>query len=926
MADISEGAKVLVKGRDVGVIRYGPATTEFASGEWVGVELETAAGEGNGTVAGVQYFSCPDGHATFVRPPLVEPYDAQAAAANQISRLARSRAAKKVVKQKLDQDTWNALENHQEQLNLRRGAQMKDAQRSLEHEASAKHFSRRESAKDEDDLTAIEPDASYAGATVTLPVTESGMLAMLDHFKHGRNLHISSAARIFGAFHRMVSQLASLEEVLLPADDGQKYQLTVIGDLHGQLQDLFSIFAINGLPSKHNWYLFNGDFVDRGNCGVEVIATIFGFKLLFPGCVHFNRGNHESRNQNSWMGFEEEVFAKYSEEEYVDPAAVEAAGGAAVAGQRLGGGDARGRRMLELCHNIFDALPLATLVEKKIFVVHGGLSARCGITLAHIKSIKRKREPPLHGTSFEDRLIEDLLWSDPRNISGTQPSERGAGVEFGQEITNNFCAVNSVALVIRSHECVMEGFEVQHGGRLITLFSASRYCGTQTNKGAFLTLGKDLQPAIQQFYAHSLEQTDFGTAAKDEEEKSGDMAGSDKLADDVIKMLIERICDHKHSLFWYFTQHDSEHCGRVSRVDWATALRNVLALDLPFISYQSRLAELEEDGSINYAKFLERYRIQMADEHNGWQDSVIDQICQKLYRAIGGGTLREAFAKFDTDGDHFIEYEEFMKTLKTMDCGLTEAQIYELMRSCDTDNDSKIDFEEFAGRFQVVFERVAAKEGAVVAPPLEAFAQEGLSRIGAALYAKFDGKLLAAFEQFDTDGNKEVSLEEFASGVATLEIEPAFSNEELVRLLKAVDIDASGQIDYPEFVSAFRISDSAPSQKGVGGGAGGAGGGDGNTWQMSVLQQVANVLYQHRIHLRSAFRMFDMDNSGTVTADEFQKSLATINQLLDCPLTPHQIAELMTALDTDGDGVLSYKEFFDGFKIVDTRLAELPST
>ena len=60
--------------------------------------------------------------------------------------------------------------------------------------------------------------------------------------------------------------------------------------------------------------------------------------------------------------------------------------------------------------------------------------------------------------------------------------------------------------------------------------------------------------------------------------------------------------------------------------------------------------------------------------------------------------------------------------------------------------------------------------------------------------------------------------------------------------------------------------------------------------------------------------------------DEFQKSLATINQLLDCPLTPHQIAELMTALDTDGDGVLSYKEFFDGFKIVDTRLAELPST
>ena len=36
--------------------------------------------------------------------------------------------------------------------------------------------------------------------------------------------------------------------------------------------------------------------------------------------------------------------------------------------------------------------------------------------------------------------------------------------------------------------------------------------------------------------------------------------------------------------------------------------------------------------------------------------------------------------------------------------------------------------------------------------------------------------------------------------------------------------------------------------------------------------------------------------------------------------------DLWNYRDTDGDGVLSYKEFFDGFKIVDTRLAELPST
>ena len=68
-------------------------------------------------------------------------------------------------------------------------------------------------------------------------------------------------------------------------------------------------------------------------------------------------------------------------------------------------------------------------------------------------------------------------------LRGRRPSDRGAGVEFGPDVTNQFCITNSIALVLRSHECVQEGYEVLHDGRLITIFSASRYCGTQTNKG-----------------------------------------------------------------------------------------------------------------------------------------------------------------------------------------------------------------------------------------------------------------------------------------------------------------------------------------------------------------------------------------------------------------------------------------------------------
>jgi hypothetical protein len=44
---------------------------------------------------------------------------------------------------------------------------------------------------------------------------------------------------------------------------------------------------------------------------------------------------------------------------------------------------------------------------------------------------------------------------------GTTISDRGAGVLFGPDITENFCAVNGVSLVIRSHECMQEGFAVR---------------------------------------------------------------------------------------------------------------------------------------------------------------------------------------------------------------------------------------------------------------------------------------------------------------------------------------------------------------------------------------------------------------------------------------------------------------------------------
>jgi len=37
---------------------------------------------------------------------------------------------------------------------------------------------------------------------------------------------------------------------------------------------------------------------------------------------------------------------------------------------------------------------------------------------------------------------------------------------------------NNLQMIVRAHECVMDGFERFAQGHLITLFSATNYCGT----------------------------------------------------------------------------------------------------------------------------------------------------------------------------------------------------------------------------------------------------------------------------------------------------------------------------------------------------------------------------------------------------------------------------------------------------------------
>lgn len=271
---------------------------------------------------------------------------------------------------------------------------------------------------------------------------------------------------------------------------------------------------------------------------------------------------------------------------------------------------------------------------------------------------QRKREIPWGRHTFEDRVFEDILWSDPKNRTGTVPSSRGAGVFFGQNITEDFCKNNGLSLLIRSHEMVQEGYQYMHNNQLLTIFSASRYCNKGTNRGAMIILASDLSHTIQQFMAGKIETTKPGPL---KDRKAGALLGPPPDVDECAqqdanrRMLIERICLNKHDLLYFWSNLDTKHTGRITKLQWAEGMRTVLApLDIPWLSLSRELVEFEEDGTISYLKFLNRYHIEMRAEDNEWQEAVIERVCEKLYSSCA--SLEEAYWLFDVNKDGRIEY------------------------------------------------------------------------------------------------------------------------------------------------------------------------------------------------------------------------------------------------------------------------------
>ena len=141
----------------------------------------------------------------------------------------------------------------------------------------------------------------------------------------------------------------------------------------------------------------------------------------------------------------------------------------------MGGGAA----VWALFMKVFDVLPLAAIVDNRIFAVHGGLSPALS-TVESVGALFRMQEVPDEGP------LADLLWSDPQDLNGWLRNRRGSGWEFGPDVARQFLYVNGLSLIARAHQLVMEGYRFSATNRVVTVWSAPNYCDRFNNRACVM--------------------------------------------------------------------------------------------------------------------------------------------------------------------------------------------------------------------------------------------------------------------------------------------------------------------------------------------------------------------------------------------------------------------------------------------------------
>ena len=627
----------------------------------------------------------------------------------------------------------------------------------------------------------------------------------IDKLKKGRVFAPEDVTRIASSAARML--LAEPTLIDLSGRDDLR-TVSVVGDLHGHFHNGFTkvldlVGRKGGGDGGSPWdgsgaVVFNGgtplksdkvvvsqeqphsdhahkDFVDRGENSLEVVLALLLLKLAYPNNVYLNRGNHEDAVISSVYGYSEEIESRY--------------------GSCINGRDAVDqiwRRFVD----VFASLPLAVKTANAL-IVHGGIP-RAGFDLDELKTLtneKRHRVKTMVEADDEvTKLIQDLMWSDPKPSDGVSPNEdRGCGVKYGPDIIKSFLARHGLKHLIRSHEPIDEGYEHleldKDGFSAVTVFSAMNYPGgTGFNSGAIVRLHSQGDVTFESYSPSDELNESSSTERMSHTFKA--LANMVALHRTALEKEFEYLADLRASrlrlkrAFMHYDDRLSICATSSPRKDadqpasgnfmitpeqWADAMNYVLGQDLPGVNWLSLQNVVAPGKLIDYKQFLNLHC--NLSSVAGCRSLGVDQQTRDVLLRNHEALLK-VFNFLDTDGDGQLDREEFFSGIREVskrnpELAILLGNVEALFDSFDEDGSGTIELIEFERAFQAVD------------VPYE----------------------VAVMMQFDRDGSGTIDREEFRLGLRLLEARSmrSMSDEEIDAMFGKLDIDGDGVLELGEF-------------------------------------------------------------------------------------------------------------------------------
>ena len=243
---------------------------------------------------------------------------------------------------------------------------------------------------------------------------------------------------------------------MLPPKPGKKYELTVLGDLHGCYSVLKAAITQSGFFDKVNAYradptqpephlVLLGDYIDRGLFSLNgVLRTVLQLLVTAPQFVHVLRGNHEY-----YIEHEGKVYGGVQPSEAINTlkpyVPIEA---------------------FKHYISLFEELP-NSMSFGELFFVHGGIP-KDRLVKERWKDLSTLNDPDIR---FQ------MMWSDPSkaDVIPADLQDKSSRFAFGRLQFRAFMQRIGAAMMVRGHEKVNEGFHMSYGEdetKLVTLFSS----------------------------------------------------------------------------------------------------------------------------------------------------------------------------------------------------------------------------------------------------------------------------------------------------------------------------------------------------------------------------------------------------------------------------------------------------------------------